>query len=443
MTRLTYKCICLAALAAGCGSVTTSSSKTGEPTISSLMPDHGPTDGGIMVTISGENLTGNPLVLVGGHEATMVSASGSSLTFMLPAGDQEGATVDVTVADDHGFVTKAGGFRYTFRPVILSVTPGVGKSTGGTAITITGRGFTADDAGLPTITLAGGMATNIQVASDTMITLTTGAAGAGVKAFFPQDVVLTNVNGTATLKDSFSVSNQGLIVLEGGCCNPTHAVLFVDPANGSFAKIGTVAAGVHGCALGPNGKVFAVGNWRRQGQHCSLVTFDPVTGMQTAIGLLNDGAGTGHCPTTLAFIGNSLFALDTELETPCCGTVGRLSQIDPNTGAVTVIGAAAFDSRAGGAIGPKDGSNVWWIKTGTGTLNTVAVASSTVTTGPALTGGTSSLIRGITNIGSTFFIVEHNSPSTIYSTNTTSGALTKVSTIPFRVGGMCQTPPSF
>src|SRR5438270_6008666 len=90
---------------AACGSVSSTTSKPNEPTIDAITPANGPTPGGATITVMGSHLKGNgtPIVLVGRNEATNVTAtSDSQLTFKLPAGDQEGATVDVTVSTENG-----------------------------------------------------------------------------------------------------------------------------------------------------------------------------------------------------------------------------------------------------------------------------------------------------------------------------------------------------
>ena len=48
--------------------------------------------------------------------------------------------------------------------------------------------------------LAGGMATNAVVMDDKTMVVTTGPAAAGTAAFTPTDVVVSNLNGTVTLK---------------------------------------------------------------------------------------------------------------------------------------------------------------------------------------------------------------------------------------------------
>ena len=73
-------------------------------------------------------------------------------------------------------------------PTIISVSPGSGSSSGGTIVTITGTNFT----GTTAVTFGGIVATNLNIASATSITVTTPAHVAGAV-----DVVVTAPGGTA------------------------------------------------------------------------------------------------------------------------------------------------------------------------------------------------------------------------------------------------------
>jgi len=87
----------------------------------------------------------------------------------------------------------------TTGPAITAVTPNTGPTAGGTPITITGTGFVG---GVPTVTIGGVAASNVQWPSSTMITATTGTGGRGAA-----DVVVTvggrsgRLNGGFTYQD--------------------------------------------------------------------------------------------------------------------------------------------------------------------------------------------------------------------------------------------------
>lgn len=77
-------------------------------------------------------------------------------------------------------------------PAVTSVTPGSGVDTGGTAVTITGSGFTG-----ATAVMFGSTAVTFTVASDTEITATTANSGNGTV-----DVTVTTPDGTSPITPS-------------------------------------------------------------------------------------------------------------------------------------------------------------------------------------------------------------------------------------------------
>jgi hypothetical protein len=89
------------------------------PTISSITPNSGSTDGGAMVTISGSNFTAGATVSFDGTPATGVNvANASSITATTPA--HTAGAVNVTVSNpDNQSATLMNGFTYT-----LPVPPG-------------------------------------------------------------------------------------------------------------------------------------------------------------------------------------------------------------------------------------------------------------------------------------------------------------------------------
>src|SRR4029077_18391098 len=87
-------------------------------------------------------------------------------------------------------------------PTISGITPNSGSTNGGTVVTITGTGFVAGAGG----TIGGSALTNVNVASNTSITGTTGSGTAGAS-----NVVVTNPDGqSATLASTAQLlSNAG------------------------------------------------------------------------------------------------------------------------------------------------------------------------------------------------------------------------------------------
>ncbi len=152
------------------------------PTLSSLTPSTGSSQGGLSVTLRGTGFVPGTTVRFGGVEAISVSvASGGSLTATTPA--HAPGRVDVEVLNpDGGRATLAGAFLYEQHgpPVVSSVTPNTGPTSGGTVITISGSNFVAN----ARVTLAGVDATHVIVASPTSITATTPPNRAGTVDVF-------------------------------------------------------------------------------------------------------------------------------------------------------------------------------------------------------------------------------------------------------------------
>ena len=86
-------------------------------------------------------------------------------------------------------------FAYLAAPTVASISPSSGPAVGGTAVTISGSGFT----GATNVTIGGAAATAFQVAGDTSITATTppGAAGAA-------SVVVTTLGGSNSANSLFT-----------------------------------------------------------------------------------------------------------------------------------------------------------------------------------------------------------------------------------------------
>jgi hypothetical protein len=93
----------------------------GQPTVTSLSPNNGPTAGGTAVTISGTNFATGATVTIGGAAATnVVVVSSSSITATTPAGSVGAVTVTVTnVGSQSG--SLANGFTYNAAAAISYV----------------------------------------------------------------------------------------------------------------------------------------------------------------------------------------------------------------------------------------------------------------------------------------------------------------------------------
>lgn len=107
------------------------------PNITSITPTTGTTEGGITITVNGSGFGVVPVVTIDGTQVSGVSGTHNQLTFTLPAGQGKRRGIQVTAS---GRVSGAAYFDYN-APVVTSVLPTSGPTTGGTLLTINGSNF--------------------------------------------------------------------------------------------------------------------------------------------------------------------------------------------------------------------------------------------------------------------------------------------------------------
>lgn len=173
------------------------------PTLTALAPQRGPSAGGTAVTLSGSGF------LAAGHGATVVRfgagfaldvlvLSDSQVRCTTPPGDP-GASVDVRLANQNGQSTLAAGFRYHVPPTINTLHPVSGSSVSSTAVTISGTGFLADEAGSNSVFFGAEAATGVVALSDAVLTCVVGPQQAGSVVA----ITVVNQNGTGSLDAAF------------------------------------------------------------------------------------------------------------------------------------------------------------------------------------------------------------------------------------------------
>jgi hypothetical protein len=172
------------------------------PTVSTVSPSSGSTQGGTNVTITGTNFRSGATVTVGGSAATNVSVvSATQITATVPA--HAAGAVDVVVKNsDNQSATKTGGFTYSLSPPTISgVSPVSGPAAGGTTVTVTGTNFVSG----ATVVVATTSATSVTVVSSTQLTFVTPSIGTGTTATVPANITVTNPDGQkVTSVDAFT-----------------------------------------------------------------------------------------------------------------------------------------------------------------------------------------------------------------------------------------------
>ncbi|GAB3799138.1 hypothetical protein GCM10028798_12080 [Humibacter antri] len=200
--------------------------------VDGLSPGSGPESGGTTVTITGQCFTGATSVMFGNTPATSFTVnSDTQITAVTPAGT---GIVDATVvgAGTCGTGTDPGAYQYVPTPAITSLTPDHGPQTGGTAVTISGSGFTNATG----VTFGGAAGTSFAVVNDTTIHVTSPANAPGAV-----EVVVTNplknsapqtftydrvVQISAISPDSGPTAGGTSVTITGKCFTSATAVLF-------------------------------------------------------------------------------------------------------------------------------------------------------------------------------------------------------------------------
>ncbi len=169
------------------------------PSITSITPTLGTTDGGTAVTLYGYNFIAGAQVSFDGVLATNVTvADNTRLTGSTPA-HAAGAVSIVVTNNDGRNGTLPNGFTYTAPPKPTGVSPNTGPISGATPVTITGENFLSG----ATVKLGGTPATNVTFVNSTSLTATTPAHAAGLV-----DVLVTNPNGVSrALTGGYSYTN--------------------------------------------------------------------------------------------------------------------------------------------------------------------------------------------------------------------------------------------
>ena len=193
------------------------------PTLTSVSPPSGPSQGKTPVTIKGTNLTGATSVTFGGAAATgVVVVDAQTITALTPPGTV-GAAVDIVVTTPATSTTTQtatlpGAYTYVnAAPTVTAVLPNSGTVQGGTVITVTGTNFIQSATG---VTFGGIAATNVTFVSSTTILVTTPANAVPGAV----DVVATTTFGTGTGTKLFTYVAQS-----------ASTVTAISPASGNTA----------------------------------------------------------------------------------------------------------------------------------------------------------------------------------------------------------------
>jgi IPT/TIG domain len=160
-------------------------------TVAGISPNSGPTAGGTAVTITGSGFTGATAVDFGTSAATELTVvNDTTITADSPPGS---GVVDVTVVTPTSTSATSSADQFTYiaatasAPTVTGVSPNSGPAAGGTAVTITGSGFT----GATAVDFGTTPATDVTMVNSTTITADSPAGSGGV------DVTVITPAGTS------------------------------------------------------------------------------------------------------------------------------------------------------------------------------------------------------------------------------------------------------
>jgi hypothetical protein len=163
------------------------------PTVTDVVPNHGPAAGGNQVTIFGTNFTGATEVHFGTTDASTFTVNNSSRITATAPGGTAGQTVDVSVTTPGGTSSTAGtddDYAYDVpQPAVTSLNPNHGPAAGGTSVTITGTNLN----GATAVQFGAVAATSFNVNGPGQITATSPGGTAGQTV----EVTVTTPGGTS------------------------------------------------------------------------------------------------------------------------------------------------------------------------------------------------------------------------------------------------------
>lgn len=179
--------------------------------LSSVFPNSGPMTGGTPVTVKGSGFSSKPLFLFGGKLAITVQIVDDNTALMVTPPHGEGRVSLVAVAGEkRARLSSAFEYIVADEPPVLSgvlVTscePSNGPASGGTAITVYGKGFSIG----ANLRIGALPATDVQVIGPTEIRAKTPPGSPG-----PVDVVVYQKGGMARLEGGFEYDGGEMKIL--------------------------------------------------------------------------------------------------------------------------------------------------------------------------------------------------------------------------------------
>ncbi|MBW3507900.1 putative Ig domain-containing protein [Janthinobacterium sp. NKUCC06_STL] len=376
------------------------------PTVTSISPTAGPATGGSTVIITGTGFSTTTAVTFGATAATGYTVnSATQITATAPAGT---GTVDVRVTSLGGTSATSAADQFTFvaRPVVSSISPTSGPTTGGATVIITGSNFS----GTTAVTFGATAAAGFTVNSASQITATAPVGSAGTVDVRVTSAGGTSATGVADQFTYFAAPVAGAVsatVAYGSSANP----ITLNLSGGAATSVAVASGASHGTATasgtsitytptagygGPDSFTYTASNGAGTSAPATVtitvsgptITLAPSTVPAATVGAAysqNVSAANGAAPYTYAITAGALPA-------GLSLSSGGLLSGTPTAGGVFNFTVRATDSSAGS--GPYSGARAYSM-----TVNAPTI-SITPTVLPAMTSGVA-YSQGITAAGGT------------------------------------------
>jgi len=164
------------------------------PTISTIVPSSGSSNGGTIVTLTGTHFITVQNVFFGYSRASIISNTDTHIQLLTPANFI--GNVDVTVITTTGQITRGNAFEYntSTTPIINTINPSFGTIDGGTVVTLIGEYLST------TYSVKLGMyeGSNIHVINANTIQFTTPQ----VSNDMTLNIIVTTSDGTSSISDA-------------------------------------------------------------------------------------------------------------------------------------------------------------------------------------------------------------------------------------------------
>ena len=168
------------------------------PIVSAVSPPAVPLTGG-SITVVGSNFTTSTELTLDGSTLSFTIVNGNQITFTAPS-DTSGS-YDLAITNPVGTYTLSNAITYVAGPTLVTNSPVLGTTNGGTIVTLTGTNLITT-----TQVNVGSTTVSFSVISNSVVRFVTAATSAGVV-----DIGVVTIGGAATLSSALEFTSSPLI----------------------------------------------------------------------------------------------------------------------------------------------------------------------------------------------------------------------------------------